>query len=140
MAVKAVQTESAARGYRSNSVTGLSDEQTLIRGLHGVVVYLHRARLIVEKAETDKDAAKAQQLAKADNLLAFLLKLADTETEMGSTLVRCYTGIQQLLAASLASVDDSESKRALDDALGQARELERTIRESVGGDSNGQAH
>lgn len=140
MAVNAVNTEYAAAGYRNNSVAGLDDQQMLIKGLHGLVVYIHRAKLIVEtEGGADKSVSKVQHLAKADQLIGFLLKLADADTEMGSTLIRCYTGIQQLLASALTSTDTEESVQALEDALGQARELERAFKE-IGDDANGQAH
>lgn len=139
MAVNALNPNKAAQGYRENAVAGLNESDMLNKGLHGLVVYLHRAKLIAESSDESAAYQKAAHLSDADRLLSFLLQVADAETEMGGTLIRCYTGIQQLITASLNSEGD-ESLQALDDALGQARALEGAFKENIGGNSDGQAH
>ena len=131
---------SASQGYRNNTVAGLAEPDMLEKGLHGIVVYLNRAKILASQEQGEAHGyQKAQALADADQLLTFLLRLADTDTEMGSTLANCYTGVQQLISSALISEGD-ESMRALDDALDQARALEKAFKESIGGGENGQAH
>jgi len=140
MAVNTARTDKAARGYRSNAVAGLSDQKMLEKGLHGLVVYLNRAMIIHDQAGDEAaDMRKAQSLSDADRLLGFLMQLADVNSEMGSTLVDCYTGIQQLISSALNGNGD-ESRRDLGHALDQARALERAFKKIEGGGLYGQAH
>lgn len=118
----------AAQGYRSNTVAGLSDGATFRQAAHGVVVHLKRASMV--PAGADGQGRKAQHLANADNLLVFLSGLADDDTPLGKTLIKCYIGLQELIAAAL-NAPAQESERALGDALEQARALEATVGEMV---------
>lgn len=128
----------AAQGYRNNAVSGLSEEQMLNKGLHGLVVHLNRAKTVAVDDDGGSAVRRAQCLSDADRLLTFMLGLAAAETELGTTLVRCYTGIQQLIASALADAS-AESDQALDDAIDQARALERAFSERVGGGRHGQS-
>lgn len=119
----------AAQGYRSNTVAGLSDGATFRQSVHGVVVHLKRASLA--SADAANQGRRAQHLANADNLLVFLSGLADDNSPLGKTLIRCYIGVQELIAAAL-NAPAQESDQALDDALEQARALEAAVGEMVG--------
>lgn len=118
-----------AQGYRGNTVAGLNTQEVFMQGLHGVVVHIRRASLVAND-EVAQPALKYQHLANADRLLTFMIGLADSQTEMGAILTRCYTGIQRLISAAL---DDKtpEHSHMIDDALNQAIALENGINTSL---------
>lgn len=126
----------ASQGYRSNAVAGLSEEQMLSKGLHGLVVHLKRAVRASGADAANAQAGRAQHLAAADRLLVFLMGLADIRTELGSRLIQCYAAIQQLVGGALGG-KASESGQALDDALEQARALEQALSATVGDGQDG---
>lgn len=115
----------ADQDYRATSVAGLSECELFKKGLHGVVVHFQRA---VNTA----GATRAAHLAKADELLGFLGRLADPETGLGQALSTVYIGMQRMVAAALADTTE-EFAETMQNALTQARELETTIVCKIGG-------
>lgn len=124
-----VDNRNIAQGYRGNTIAGLSTQEVFLRGLHGIVVHIRRASLVAN-AEAAPQALKYQHLANADSLVTFMIGLADSQTEMGAILTRCYTAIQQLISAALND-DTPEQSQSIDDALNQAMALEEVINTSL---------
>lgn len=129
MAVEESHARDAQTSYRQGRLAGLDGAEMLQRGLHGIVVHLIRAQLAATRPEdpAEDDPAsmflKAEAAASADRLLAFMAQLADTRTDLGERLVRCYTRLQRLVASGLASTGEvAEQAFAL--AVVEARALE----------------
>lgn len=118
----------AAQGYRAASLAGLSDAGMLKKGLHGVVVHFQRAVAVSD----EERACRATHLAKADQLLNFLGRIADKENELGRALTQAYTKLQYLVSVALAGNTEAATE-VIESALLQARELETTISHKIGG-------
>lgn len=115
-------------GYRRANVAGLSGRDTLQRGLHAIVLYLVRAQAAAVHAHADPDASRRalRAAASADRLLTFMARIADPATDLGSRLIRCYAGIQLLIARALPAID-----KAADDVFGQAILQARALEHSL---------
>lgn len=118
-------TNSIASGYQANAVSGLSDEQRLLKGIHGVAVYLKRATMVEGTSITDK-TARTKHLSDADRLLAFLEGIIEPDQVFGSVLTGCYQGIRRLILGAL--IAEADPKEVVMGAYGQARELEKVIK------------
>ncbi|MGN8158743.1 hypothetical protein ACS8Y6_05845 [Salinisphaera sp. RV14] len=124
-----------ADNYRRSNIAGLTTQEVFLRGLHGVVVHIRRATLVADDVE--KKPIKLQHLANADRLLTFMVGMADDRTDLGSTLIECYTEIQNRVALAIQSTTD-EAARAIDGALQEAMALESDIRTTLEGVEHGQ--
>lgn len=124
MAVEESHARDAQTSYRQGRLAGLDGAEMLQRGLHGIVVHLIRAQLAATRPEDPASMfLKAEAGASADRLLAFMAQLADTRTDLGERLVRCYTRLQRLVASGLASTGEV-AEQALALAVVEARALE----------------
>lgn len=128
----------ASVGYKRNVLAGLAAHQILERGLHGVTVYLTRASAAAASADPEHPAPQAARwAAHADKLLVFLSRIADADAEMGQKLVRCYSGIQGLIAAALAGRHGTPAT-TFSRAASEARALEKVmIQRHHSGDTHG---
>lgn len=118
-------TNNIASGYQANAMAGLSDEQRLLKGIHGAAVYLKRATMVEGMSVPDR-TARTKHLSDADRLLAFLEGIVEPDQEFGSVMKQCYQGIRRLiLGALIAEVDPMDLVKG---AYGQARELESVIK------------
>lgn len=125
-----------SQGYRENTIAGLGTREVFIRGLHGIVVHIKRASML-SSGKPEHQALEYQHLGNADHLLTFMIGMADSETDLGRTLTRCYTGIQYLISVALQDREDSRAD-AIQNALEQAVALENTINTTLSGIEHGQ--
>ncbi|HEX7323881.1 MAG TPA: hypothetical protein VF292_00825 [Rhodanobacteraceae bacterium] len=118
----------AQQGYRKANVSGLSAQATLERGLHAIVLYLVRAQTAAGRMPRDPDARPRalRSAASADRLLTFMARIADPATDLGRRLIKCYVGIQVLIAHALTALD-STADAAFGHAIVQARALEHSF-------------
>lgn len=118
-------TNSIASGYQANAMSGLSDEQRLLKGIHGVAVYLKRATMVEGPSIPDK-TARTKHLSDADRLLAFLEGIVKPGQEFGLILTQCYQGIRRLILGAL--IAEADPRELVMGAYEQARELETVIK------------
>jgi hypothetical protein len=121
----------ACEGYKNNAVAGLADRDMLLKGIHGIVIHIKLAMIVSVKEEARPPEQRAQHLAAADRLVAFMIGITDRSGAFGHTLLNCYTGLQQLISRALFAPAD-EVEQALSEALEQARALEASVSQALG--------
>lgn len=123
------------QNYRGSDIDGLSEHEIFMRSLHGVVVHIRRATMV--PPDIEKQSLRLQHLAAADQLLTFMVGMADDNTEFGSILIQCYTEIQNRLSLAIQSIND-EPEQAINGALEEAMTLENSIQTMLEGDNHDQ--
>jgi hypothetical protein len=121
----------ACEGYKNNAVAGLADRDLLLKGIHGIAIHIKRAMIAPVKDEVRPPEQRAQHLAAADRLVAFMIGITDRSGALGTTLLNCYTGLQQLISRALF-VPANDVEQALREALEQARALEAAVSQALG--------
>lgn len=120
--------QNVASGYQVNAMATLPDEQRLLKGIHGVAVYLKRATMTAGSPNQVK-VGWAKHLSDADRLLAFLEGIVERDETFGTALIRCYQGIRRLILGAL--IADADSAELIETAYRQAHELESAIKRRI---------
>lgn len=129
-----VDNPNIAQNYRSSNIAGLTTQEVFMRGLHGVVVHIRRATMV--PADIEKQPLRLQHLAAADQLLTFMVGMADDRTEIGLALIQCYTEIQNRVSLAIQSINQ-EPELAINGALQEAMALENSIQTTLDGGDHG---
>lgn len=116
------------QSYRGSNLDALTTPEIFMRGLHGVVVHIRRASIM--PADIEKQPLRLKHLAAADQLITFLVGMADDRTEFGSVLIQCYTEIQNRVSLAIQTINE-DPEQAINGALEEALALENNIQTTL---------